>query len=237
MPRPSSTLALLPSPLLGPSVWMPVAERLRRRGWRVVVAPGPSAPRSARAVLSAFGASLPDDRSLVLVPHSNAGLYVPALTRQRRVAGAVFVDAALPPDSGDTVLAPAALVELLRPRADRAGMLPPWTRWWDDADVAALFPDAPTRAAVEAEQPRVPLSYLEGRVEVPPGWRDTPAAYVAFGDTYADETLRAQRHGWPVATLAGQHLHMLVEPDSVASTLVDMLAILDVDGGDRAAHD
>src|SRR5262245_30080162 len=110
MPSPT-TLALLPSPLLGPSVWAPVADCLRQRGWPVAVAPGPSAPRSAQNVLDAFLASLPGDRALVLVPHSNAGLYVPALSRRRTVVGTVFVDAALPPERGDAAPAPAALYE------------------------------------------------------------------------------------------------------------------------------
>jgi hypothetical protein len=232
MNGPSTTLALLPSPLLGRSVWGPVAELLEGRGWSVLVAAVPGVPGSAHDVLDGFVESLPGDQSLVLVPHSNAGLYVPALYRRRTVAGTVFVDAALPPDHGDTALAPAPLYELLRTRADHAGLLPPWTRWWDDADVAALFPDAQTRAGVEAEQPRVPLSYFDGRVEVPSGWLDRPAAYVAFGDTYAGEIERARQHGWPISTLAGRHLHMLVEPDSVASTLVDMLAALDVERGE-----
>ncbi len=158
MPSPSTTLALLPSPLLTASVWAPVADCLRRWGWPVAVATGPSAPGSAQDVLDAFLASLPDDRPLVLVPHSNAGLYVPALSRRRTLVGAVFVDAALPPDRGDTTLAPAAFFEFLEARADDAGVLPPWTRWWDDAAVAPLFPDAQVRADVEREQPRVALS-------------------------------------------------------------------------------
>jgi hypothetical protein len=29
---------------------------------------------------------------------------------------------------------------------DADGLLPVWARWWDDADVALLFPDAQTRA-------------------------------------------------------------------------------------------
>lgn len=227
------TLALLPSPLLGPSVWGPVAERLARRGWPVTVADVPGTPRSAHDVLDVFVESLPEDRSLVLVPHSNAGLYVPALAHRRTVAATVFVDASLPPRDGGTALAPSALYEFLRTRADDAGMLPPWTQWWGDADVAALFPDAQVRAEVEADQPRLPLSYFDARVEVPSGWTDRPAAYVAFGDTYADDILLAQRNGWPVTILAGLHLHMLVEPDSVASAVAGMLGALGVETAGR----
>jgi uncharacterized damage-inducible protein DinB len=57
------------------------------------------------------------------VPHSNAGLYVPELTRKRRVIGYVFVDAILPPDGGTVPVAPQHLVTELESLADESGML------------------------------------------------------------------------------------------------------------------
>lgn len=91
-------LALLPSPLLGPAIWRPVGRRLSEAGWSVVEVPHASVtPRSADDVLRSFLAVLPTDRDVVLVPHSNAGLYVPRLTAHRRVVAYVFVDAGLPP--------------------------------------------------------------------------------------------------------------------------------------------
>jgi hypothetical protein len=132
-------------------------------------------------------------------------------------------------------MAPSALYEFLKTRVDGAGMLPPWTRWWGEADIAALFPDAQVRADVESEQPRVALAYFDSRVEVPSDWTGIPAAYVAFGDTYADEITRAQRSGWPVTTLAGLHLHMLAEPVSVATAIADMLTALGVESGEGRA--
>jgi hypothetical protein len=75
------TFALLPSPLLGPEAWGPVAEVLRSGGWSVLEQPGAAEPPGAPGdVLKRFLAALPTDRDLVLVPHSNAGLYVPELT-------------------------------------------------------------------------------------------------------------------------------------------------------------
>jgi hypothetical protein len=220
-------LALLPSPLLGGRVWAPVAERLRQRGWSatVVAATGASTPDD---VLDAFLAGLPAERPLVLVPHSNAGLYVPLLAAHRTVAASVFVDAALPPPHGTAPLAPAALYDALRSLADPDGLLPPWTQWWDDTATDALFPDQDVRRHVEAEQARLPLSYFAASLEVPAGWVDGPSAYVAFGDTYADERRWCEQRGWPVTTLTGRHLHMLVEPDDVASTVAEMLATLDL---------
>ena len=131
-------LALLPSPLLGRRVWADVAARLRDTGREVAT---PSARGGTPdEVLATLLDGLAADRDLVLVPHSNAGLYVPAVAAARRVAGCVFVDAALPSDAGSTPTAPPALVQNLRPLAGPDGLLPGWTQWWSGADVAPLFP-------------------------------------------------------------------------------------------------
>ncbi|MET1058177.1 MAG: hypothetical protein ABWX84_01175 [Nocardioides sp.] len=210
-------LALLPSPLLGPRVWAAVAARLRDAGRDVVT---PSARgASPGEVLAALLDGLPADRELVLVPHSNAGLYAPAVAAARPVAGCVFVDAALPADAGSTATAPPALVETLRSLAGADGLLPAWTHWWPEADTAALFPSAQVRTEVEAEQTRLPLSYFGARVPTPP-WADLDCAYLAFGPSYGVEEARARAAGWPVAVLDGRHLHMLVDPDTVSETIL-----------------
>ncbi|MDQ3664926.1 MAG: alpha/beta hydrolase, partial [Actinomycetota bacterium] len=100
----------------------------------------------------------------------------------------------------------------------------PWTEWWDDEATAGLFPDAIVRRAVEAEQPRLPLSYFAASVPVRPGWDDKPGAYLAFGDTYAAEREQAAARGWPVRTLPGRHLQMLHDPAGVAAAIVELHA-------------
>lgn len=212
-------MVLLPSPLLGPVVWMPVAELLRGSGLLVDVARLPGPVRHPDEVLAGFLEAVPAHRDVVLVPHSNAGLYVAGLAAGRRVSGVVFVDALLPGPSESTPVAPAGLRVHLASLAGADGLLPPWTQWWSDEDVAGLFPDAATRAAFEPEQPRLPASYFHAEVRTPAGWESIPAAYVGFGSTYAEEQAEAERRGWPVATMAGQHLHMLVDPAAVAQTI------------------
>jgi hypothetical protein len=134
------TFALLPSPLL-PEAWGLVAEVLRSGGWSVLEQAGAAEPPGAPGgVLKRFLAALPTDRDLVLVPHSNAGLYVPELTRKRRVIGYVFVDAILPPNGGTVPVAPQHLVTELESLADESGMLPPWTAWWATTTYAASIP-------------------------------------------------------------------------------------------------
>lgn len=99
-------------------------------------------------------------------------------------------------------------------------MLPPWTQWWDN--MAGLFPDGATREALEGEQQRLLLSYFTSRVPVPRGWRERAAAFVAFGDTYAEERDLATRSGWSTRTLAGRHLHQLHDPAGVGRAIVDL---------------
>jgi pimeloyl-ACP methyl ester carboxylesterase len=214
-------LILLPSPLLGPSVWAPVAETLRGQGYDVSVPGLPDRIENPADVLDAFVAGTPDE-PCVLVPHSNAGLYAAALAAERPVEGLVFVDARLP-EGHATATAEPTFRAYLEGLVDPNGLLPPWTRWWPNADVGVLFPDASTRGQVEAEQRRLPLSYFDRDVPAPPGWEALPAAYLAFGETYTEERALARERGWPVETLAGEHLHQLVDPVAVADSVVRLL--------------
>jgi len=198
-------VVLLYSPLVGPATWQPVASQLGVAGHDVTVAD----PRTVEA-----------DGPVLLVPHSNAGLYVPMLAERLDVIGVVYVDAALAEDGPDTALAPPALVDHLRTLMDPDGVLPPWSRWWAAEDLVGLFPDDVTRAVVEREQPRLPLAYFTRRLPVPAGWSDRPSAYLAFGDTYAVEIARARELGWPVEVMAGRHLHQLHEPAAVADAIL-----------------
>jgi hypothetical protein len=222
----SPTFALIPSPFLGPAVWEPVAARLAERGRSAMVPAAPARPIGSPAdVIDWLDAALPEAGELFVVPHSNAGLYVPAIVAMREVRGFVFVDAILPPRAGRRPVAPAGLVAELRGLAGPDGLLPPWTRWWPEETTAALFPDPATRRRVEAEQPKLPLAYLTGRVDIVAGWdAAAPGAYVAFGDTYAEEVADAGARGWPTAILDGGHLHMLRDPAGVARTLIDLAA-------------
>lgn len=220
-------ILLVPSPLLGPAVWQPVAAWLRERGWSAgVVGFGRerTTPESVLTWAIRAGDGLSD---VVLVPHSNAGLYVPRLGELLDVTATVYVDAALAGDEPDTALAPPGFLEKLRTLTDPDGVLPPWTQWWDDVD--KLFPNAASRAAVEAEQRRLPLAYFNARLPVPTGWAERPTGYLAFGETYAAERAFAVDHGWPVATLDVGHLHMLLDPPAVGTAILGLL--------DRVLHE
>jgi hypothetical protein len=218
-----ATIALLPSPLLGHVAWEPVADVLRGRGRDTLVAQLPWKVRGPDDVVRAFRAALPADSELVLVPHSNAGLYTPLLAAEVRPVGSVFVDAALPTTEPSTALAPRALLRSLTDLVDGEGLLPPWSRWWDEAEIVSLFPNDRVRDQVRAGEPRLPLSYFEGLLPVPAGWAAGACGYLAFGDTYAEEVAAARRYGWPTEVLPGRHLHLLHDPEGVADAVLRLL--------------
>ncbi len=80
-----TSVVLLASPLLGPSVWAPVADELGARGLAVTVPRLPDRVDSPADVLEGFLERMPLGEPAVLVPHSNAGLYAPALAAARPV--------------------------------------------------------------------------------------------------------------------------------------------------------
>lgn len=233
-----AAFVLVHSPSVGPGTWAPVAGRLVARGATVVVpsllevarAAPPFWPRVTELVAERV-AGLADGRPVVLVAHSNAGLFVPVIAAAlaRPVAGCLFVDAALPARRGPTPVVAAEHQEFLRKRAVD-GVLPPWTTWFDETEVAPMFPDRATREAVEAEQPRLPLSYYEQLIPVPDGWDRQPCGYLLFGpphqedSPYEEVANEAAARGWAVERIPGRHLHQVVDPDGVADRIAAMAA-------------
>ncbi|WP_037915758.1 hypothetical protein [Actinacidiphila yeochonensis] len=224
---------LVHSPSVGPSTWLPVADRLITTGHEVRVpslldvgaAEPPFWPEVVAAVRDGLVA-VPEDQPLALVAHSNAGLFLPAIADglPNPVAASVFVDAALPARTGSTPMAPPELLDFLDPLAVD-GMLPRWTDWWDEEDVAPMFADPLTRAAIVEEQPRLPLSYYEQHLPVPAGWDDHPCSYLLFGPPYDDAAEEAAARGWLVASSPGAHLHQTVDPAGTAAHIVALAGV------------
>ncbi len=224
----AASFVLVHSPSVGPQTWRPVASRLAELGWEAAVPSllhvadqgPPFWPRVVDAVVAGLGTA-EQGQGVVLVAHSNAGLFIPVIAAAvpGRVRGCIFVDAAIPPASGAAPVAPPELLALLRDKAS-GGLLPRWTDWWDEEQVAPLFPDEATRQAVTEEQPRLPLAYFEASVPVPADWDAQPCAYLLFGPPYDELAAEARGRGWIVEQLPGGHLHQLVDPNGVARLLV-----------------
>ncbi len=219
--------------LLGPLTWAPVAARVAASG-AVTVMPSlvdvadvdapPFWPRVAAKINDAVS-GLPPGQPIVLVAHSNAGLFVPVAVQavQRGVAGCLFVDATVPSRTGSTPAASPERLDYLRTKVTE-GRLPRWTTWWDEDDAALLFPDPQTRSAVTAQQPRLPLSFYEQQIPVPDGWDDRPCGYLLFGPPYDRMAQESRDRGWDVDQISGGHLHQLVDPAAVTAGIAAMTA-------------
>ena len=235
-------LVLVHSPSVGPGTWQPVAQCLRDEGVESVVpdlrtigdGDPPYWPRVA-ATVAEWIVKVDVEGPLMLVAHSNAGLFLPTIQQvaPEPIAGAIFVDAGLPADDGETPVAPDGFLSKLRDLADADGILPRWTDWWTPEDIAELLPDPQVRAAVVAEQPRLPLAYYQQTLPVPASWASVPAAYLQFSAGYADEASRAGHAGWPVEYLPGEHLHQVVDPEAVTDSLLSLIDRLDERKADR----
>lgn len=225
-----AAFVLVHSPSVGPLTWASTARLLEVSGAAAIVpslvgvaqAHPPFWRSVAEKVTSAID-QLPEGQPVVIVAHSNAGLFVPVIVEaaSRQVVGCLFVDAALPSPVGPTPVATAEFLEFLRPKVTK-GRLPQWTEWWDESDVAPMFPDAQTRSAVSAEQPRLPLSYYEESVPTPAGWDNRRCGYLLFGAPYEPIADDARRRGWTVDHVPGEHLHQLVDPGAVTDRIVAM---------------
>jgi len=215
----SARLLVLPSPLLGPVGYQPLADALRGLGHDASVAECREPISPERLVADWSEAARPAD---VLIAHSNAGYLAPSVAEEAGVGAVLFMDAALPSATGPTRLAPPEFLATLAELAADDGRLPPWTRWWPAEEISKILP-APWFDRVDSAAPRLSLDYFETEVAPPPGWSRGPCAYLAFGTTYAAELAFARETGWPVVEVAGHHLWHIARPAEVATQLVGLL--------------
>ncbi|WP_454295106.1 hypothetical protein [Salana multivorans] len=212
---------VMPSPLLPERTYEPLVAALREQGVDARIAPSGLGTDDGAGDLIRRWAALTGPRT-VLVPHSNAGYLAPSVRAlSNGVHPIVFLDAALPPDSGTTRLAPPSLRTFLADLADEDGLLQPWTRWWPREELDAVVP-ADLVAELDHDCPRLPLGYFDFRLDVPEAWTAGPNAYLAFGSTYAEELDVATAGGWPHAQINGAHLHFLQDPGAVAAHVLDL---------------
>jgi pimeloyl-ACP methyl ester carboxylesterase len=207
---------------------------MERRGRRALVpslvgvadAPPPQWRHCVDEVSEALG---DEDDPVLLVGHSGAGPLLPAVADAAplEVAGLIFVDAALPPESGAASLAPEELMEQLRGLA-RDEVLPRWSDWFGDDVMRELVPDEALREDLEREMPRMPLTYFEADVPVPERWSDQPCAFLLLSvEQYGESAEEARRRGWPEAELRGaNHLTTATDPVAVVDQLLGLEARL-----------
>ena len=220
-----SLVVLVHSPLVGPFTWSLVAQRLQAVGVDVLVptltdrgeTPPPYWQQHAASLQQAL-TLVPQERSLVFVGHSGTGPLLPVLAQAawRPIKAYLFVDAGLP-HPGKTQL--EEMPEELRRLLAAGERFPNWS----DEDLREELPDGQVRQQVLAQvQPRS-LSFFEEVMPDVPGWPDAPAGYLLFTQGYRPYLEQAKRAGWPSRTLPAGHFHMLVDPVTVATTLVELM--------------
>lgn len=223
------TIALVHSPLVGPSSWAGVAEALERTGVDVVV---PDVRHAAEvggtvaAVVAAAVQQMPSSE-VVLVGHSGSGVLLPLIAESAGVPVAqfVFVDAHLPPTEGTRPLVDEEFRKFLD-ELSTDGRLPQWSTWWGADAMAALVPDEAHRSELCEEMPQVPLSYFDEEVDAVSGWADRPCGYVRLSVLYEEQAATATKMGWPVERLSAGHLHAVVDPQAVSSAIRRVLGAL-----------
>lgn len=223
-----NVFVLVPSPLVGPLTWSPVAQQLRQRGFEALIptlqqdedAPEPLWMQHARSATDALRAARA--ARVILVGHSGAGQLLPAIRQQadRPVAAYIFVDAGIPED-GQARLGSGAFAQQLRDLYARGERFPNWM----DEHLRAVVPDQALRRGLLGQLRPQPWAFWEEPIPVFAGWPDAPCGYLRFApnpayDTAADE---ARRRGWPYAELSGGHFHMLVDPTAVTEALLDLV--------------
>lgn len=215
---------IIHSPLVGPSTVQPLAAAMEALGWTTTV---PDL-RSAIASPARFGegAASAVDTADIIIGHSGAGAFLPAVAAATRAATAMFIDAVVPPS--EPLFTPSArLLQLLDTLPIVEGLLPPWHEWWPAGLMVELVPDMSLRRRITAEIPQVPRSFYDEAVAVPRGWWRRPAAYLQLSSAYADERTQADAWGWPTSQLAGRHLDVCVLPDLIAGHVADLVRQLD----------
>jgi pimeloyl-ACP methyl ester carboxylesterase len=228
----SPLFVLIHSPLVGPTTWEPVAVALRERGQEVVVPAlwdndTPDPPywqQHAEAVTRALGA-VAAARPVILAGHSGAGPLLPPIAARlaQPVAAYLFVDAGLPVDRASRLDMmrledPEWAARFARSLRDGA-RFPAWTA----ADLAAIVPDAGRRAALLDELHPRDLAFFTEPILLPEGWPDAPCAYLQFSAAYAAPAKEAQARGWPFRHLDAGHFHMLVDPEAVATAMLELV--------------
>jgi hypothetical protein len=102
------------------------------------------------------------------------------------------------------------------------GLLPIWSQWWGDGVLGALIPLDQRRHEIEAELPRVPLSFYETVIEAPRNWCTIPTAYILLSEAYRQDAQRAAAVGWPVVEWLGGHLDLVNHGEAIAWILINL---------------
>jgi hypothetical protein len=142
------------------------------------------------------------------------------IERGRTVRSLISVNGRVPWRDGDSpVAADPPLRTLLDDLVRPDDYLPPWHRWWGSM-IADMVPNQDVRDRVFREAKPTPRALFDQPVRVPELPPSVHRAFLATGRTHEPDYDRAREIGWTVARLDGEHLHMVVDPVTVAGILL-----------------
>lgn len=217
------------SPLVGPSTWATAAEAMSGEGF-IVSLPDLTAvenahpPRVGAYVAAAADGASRSSGDLAIVGHSGAGAFLPAIAQAvgARAVTLLFVDAVLPPRSGDYHTEPQMHALLDEHTVD--GRLRRWLEWWPEETTRQLVPDPAERAQLLEDMPRLPRSFYDESVRVPTGWEDDRrCGYLKLSAAYDAEFHDAGQRGWHRDQIESDHLAIRTQPDRIAAALRALL--------------
>lgn len=228
MPR---ALVLVHSPVLHSGAWEPVATELRPDHNVIVPSlmaaldgPAPYWQKQAALVVQEVDG---EAGRIVLIGHSGSGPLLGLIGARVTVPidAYIFVDAGIPIEGSWFASAPAEMTDQLRARAVD-GMLPKWSDWWNDSDLAAEIPDGKQRQDLVDHLGPLPLAMFEETRPEVDGWPDAPCGYLRLSDGYDREAAKAASLGWPVEIMQSTHLGIITEPAAVADGIRVLLSKL-----------
>src|SRR5438477_5911598 len=214
-------LVLVHAPLVGPSTWRWVSAALDERGHAVVAVDLHSTVRSPTFDDFVSAVAAPIEYGDVLVGHSGAGALLPYAAADAAVADVryVFVDAWFPPASGQ-LPEEASFRASLDERVEGDGLMTPWHMWWGETAMRYIVGDDERRAAVIADTPRLPPTFLDTKRSVPSDWTSAAGGYVLLSEIYRPWADTARSYGWRVAEVPGTHLELVNRPVDVAEAIL-----------------
>ena len=227
----SSTLVLVHSPLVGPSSWRPFSNVACARGFDVVrpdLTGVVDAERPQwRYIVDTAVDSTSDRKELVVVGHSGAGAFLPAICQrlEDRLRAVVFVDAIVPPAAGVNHTSEQYLSFLDDKTID--GRLLPWLDWWPPEVVGVLVGSSEQLAELRSDMPRLHRSFYDPPIPVPDDWSSGPCAYLQLSRAYGEESRMANELGWPTSVLDGSHLSIFTDPSAVLAAVEDLVNRVD----------
>lgn len=177
----------------------------------------------------------PEQEQIIVVGHSGAGAYLPAIAEAvaasgaGHVAGLAFVDARLPhPGRSDFDTSPPEFADALTAMA-RDGRVPPWNEWFPPETLASLIPDEAQRESFLAELHPVALDYFREPMPHTPSRPETSCAYLQLSEGYREQADQAAASGWLTSRLPAHHLALLTDPGPVAVFLSEFAQSLAID--------